>query len=86
MRLCDRGRDFRLGACEGDIRSWLGRDDLRLGRGGDELLAREALGRLRTHLVEADDDRALRRARVEPLDDPLFSAKSGSTRSPNQVS
>jgi hypothetical protein len=44
MRLCDRGRDFRLGACGGDIRSRLGRDDLRLGRGADELLAREALG------------------------------------------
>ena len=54
--------------------------------GPDELLAGEALGRLRTHLVEADDDGALRRRRVEPLDGPLFSAKSGSTRSPNQVS
>src|SRR3954471_12934512 len=57
-----------------------------LRRRADGLLAGVALGRLRTHLVEADDDRALRRRRVEPLDGPLFSAKSGSTRSPNQVS
>jgi hypothetical protein len=59
------------------VRPWLS---------ADELLSREALGRLRPHLVETDDDAALRRCRVEPLDDPLFSAKSGSTRSPNQVS
>jgi hypothetical protein len=52
----------------------------------DDLLSREALGRLRTHLVEADDGAALRRAGVEFLDRPLFAAKSGSTRSPNQVS
>src|SRR5205807_1818481 len=57
-----------------------------LRRRAEGLLAGVALGRLRTHLVEADDDRALRRLRVEPLDDPLFSAKSASTRSPNQVS
>src|SRR5512142_3024166 len=56
---------------------WLGRDGL---------LAGVALGRLWPHLGEADDDGALRRGRVEPVDDPLFSAKAGSTRSPNQVS
>jgi hypothetical protein len=56
------------------------------GRGADELPAREALGRLGPHLVEADDGRALRRRGREPPDDPLLSAKSGSIRSPNQVS
>jgi hypothetical protein len=54
--------------------------------GADGLLPAEALGRLRPHLVEADDDRALGGSRVEFGDDPLFSANSGSTRSPNQVS
>jgi hypothetical protein len=38
----------------------------------DELLAREALGRLGPHLVEVDDDAALRRPGVEFLDRPLL--------------
>src|SRR5260221_10280660 len=49
-------------------------------------LARPALGRFRTHLVETDDDAAGRGGGVELLDLPLFSANSGSTRSPNHVS
>src|SRR3954471_12719724 len=52
----------------------------------DELLAWKAPGRLRPHLVQADHYAADRRRGVELLDDPLFLAKSGSTRSPNQVS
>jgi hypothetical protein len=60
--------------------------DGRLRCGVDDLLSWEALGTLRPHLVEADNGRALRRRGVEGLDDPLFSAKAGSTRSPNQVS
>src|SRR4051812_42522968 len=52
----------------------------------DELLAWKAPGRLRPHLVQADHDAARRRCRVELLDDPLFLAKSDSTRSSNQVS
>jgi hypothetical protein len=55
-------------------------------RGADELLPREALGRLRPPRVQAGDDAALRGRRIEPPDDPLFSAKAGSTRSPNPVS
>jgi hypothetical protein len=55
-------------------------------RGDDGLLAGDALGCLRPHLVKADDDRTRGRLRVEALDRPLFAAKSGSTRSPNQVS
>ena len=58
-----------------------------LGRGWfHELLAWKAPGRLRPHLVQADNYAADRRRGVELLDDPLFLAKSGSTRSPNQVS
>jgi hypothetical protein len=49
-------------------------------------VAREALRRLRTHLVEADDDAAGGSGGVEVLDGPLFAANAGSTRSPNQVS
>src|SRR3954449_259175 len=45
-----------------------------------------ALGRLRAHLVQADDYAAGRCRGVELLDRPLLRAKSGSTRSPNQVS
>jgi hypothetical protein len=57
------------------------------GRGRfHELLAWKAPRRLRPHLVQADHYAARRRRRVELLDDPLFLAKSGSTRSPNQVS
>ena len=52
----------------------------------DELVAREALRRFRPHLVEADDDASRWSSRVEVFDGPLFAAKSGSTRSPNQVS
>ena len=51
-----------------------------------ELLAGIALARLRPHLVDAEDNTAGRRRRVELLDRPLFRAKSGSTRAPNQVS
>src|SRR6187200_239406 len=49
-------------------------------------LARVALAGLRPHLVEADNDTAGRCLRVEVLNGPLFCAKSGSTRAPNQVS
>src|SRR4051812_47808880 len=60
---------------------------LRLGPGRlDEPPARIALGRLRPHLVQADYDAAGRCRGVELLDRPLLRAKSGSTRSPNQVS
>jgi hypothetical protein len=52
----------------------------------DELLAWKAPGRLRPHLLQADHYAARWRRGVELLDDPLFLAKSGSTRSPNQVS
>jgi hypothetical protein len=45
-----------------------------------------ALAGLRPHLVETDDNAAGRWRRVELLDRPLFCAKSGSTRVPNQVS
>src|SRR6478736_5044324 len=51
-----------------------------------KLLARVALAGLRSHLVEADDDAAGRCCCIEALDSPLFCAKSGSTRMPNQVS
>src|SRR5262249_14134777 len=50
------------------------------------LLARETLGRLGPHLVEADDGRPSGLGRVEFFDRPLFAANSGSTFSPNQVS
>src|SRR4051794_909710 len=60
---------------------------LRLGPGRlDEPPARVALGRLRPHLVQADYDAAGRCRGVELLYSPLLRAKSGSTRSPNQVS
>src|SRR3954451_21003437 len=52
----------------------------------NELPARMALGLLRSHLVQADDYAACWRRRVELFDRPLFSAQSGSTRAPNQVS
>src|SRR3954462_6929572 len=66
--------------------------DLLSGRFGlgtrrpNELPAWMALGLLRSHLVQADDYAAGRRRRIELFDRPLFSAKSGSTRAPNQVS
>ena len=40
----------------------------------------------RAHFVQADHTAARRRRGVEGFDLPLFSAKAGSTRSPNQVS
>ena len=49
-------------------------------------LAGEGLGALRPHLIKADDYAACRRRGVERRDPPLFSANSGSTRSPNHVS
>src|SRR3954449_7319102 len=52
----------------------------------DQLPARMAPGLLRSHLVQADDYAACRRRRIELFDRPLFFAKSGSTRAPNQVS
>src|SRR5258708_11321455 len=52
----------------------------------DEVVAREALRRFRTHLVETDDATACGSSRVESFDGPLFSAQLGSTRSPNQIS
>jgi hypothetical protein len=58
-----------------------------LGRGRfHELPARKAPGRLWTHFVQANHDAARRRRGVELLDDPLFLAKSGSTRAPNRGS
>ena len=48
--------------------------------------ARVALGADGAHLVQADNYAAIGRCGVERLDAPLFSANSGSTRSPNQVS
>src|SRR5918998_2031757 len=48
--------------------------------------ARVALGAHWPHLVQAEDYAARRRCGVERFDPPLFSANSGSTRSPNQVS
>src|SRR3954469_17356280 len=62
----------------GPLRLWPGRLD--------QALPGIALARLRPHLVEADDYAALWRRGVELLDGPLFSAKFGSTRTPNQVS
>ena len=58
----------------------------RLGLGMDELLAWETLGTGGSHFVEADDDRVLGRLGIKFVDEPLFFAKLGSTRSPNQVS
>ena len=52
----------------------------------DRAPAGTAPGRLRPHLVEADDYAALWRGGVEALKDPLLRANSGSTRAPNQVS
>src|SRR4029434_1498518 len=52
----------------------------------DDAPAGVAPGRLRPHLVEADDYAALGRGGVEALEHPLLRANSGSTRAPNQVS
>src|SRR4051794_7402397 len=60
---------------------------LRFGRGRlDHAPAGVAPGRLRSHLVEADDYAARGRGGVEALDRPLLRSNSGSTRAPNQVS
>src|SRR5579863_4356311 len=45
-----------------------------------------ALGRFWPHFIETDHNASLGRLGVEGRDGPLFSAKSGSTRSPNQHS
>src|SRR5215211_4831119 len=52
----------------------------------NQVAARIALGADGAHLVQADGYAALGWCGVECLDAPLFSANSGSTRSPNQVS
>src|SRR5215213_1177934 len=60
---------------------------LRFGRGRlDRAPAGVTLGRLRPHLVEADDYAALGWGGVEALERPLLRSTSGSTRAPNQVS
>lgn len=52
----------------------------------DKFVAREALGRFRTHLIQTHDDAILRWAKVQRFYRPLLAANSGSTRSPNRVS
>src|SRR5512141_738988 len=52
----------------------------------DQATAGMTPGRFRPHFVQADRHAVRRRLRVELRDAPLFSANSGSTRSPNQVS
>src|SRR3954452_20347171 len=60
---------------------------LRFGRGRlDRAPAGVTLGRLRPHLVEADDYAARGWGGVEALERPLLRSNSGSTRAPNQVS
>jgi hypothetical protein len=60
---------------------------LRFGTGRlDHAPAGIAPGRLRPHLVEANDYAALGRSGVEALERPLLRSNSGSTRAPNQVS
>ncbi|HEY7543988.1 MAG TPA: hypothetical protein VID27_03855, partial [Blastocatellia bacterium] len=51
-----------------------------------KLFARIAFGSNWSHLIQADHPTAFRWGGIEPLDAPLFSANSGSTRSPNQDS
>src|SRR5690242_12722596 len=51
-----------------------------------DALARPTLGRLWPHLIQTHDNTPLRRLYIERFSRPLFAAKSGSTRSPNQVS
>src|SRR5215831_17718468 len=64
------------------LTSTLGRERWLGGRGhAHELLLREALGRFRTHLIQADHDTPCRRVRIEYLNTPLFLANSRSTRS-----
>src|SRR5919199_4495640 len=60
---------------------------LRFRRGRlDRAPAGVAAGRVRPHLVEADDYAALGRGGVEAAGRPLLRSNSGSTRAPNQVS
>src|SRR3954454_10836447 len=60
---------------------------LRFGTGRlEQTPAGVAPGRIRPHLVEADDYAALGRGGVEAFDRPLLRSNSGSTRAPNQVS
>ncbi len=62
-------------------------DPPRTGRiGTDQTGAAMAFGALRSHLIQADHDAVGRWGLVEGDDRPLFSAKAGSTRSPNHVS
>lgn len=58
----------------------------RLRNGANGLPPRITSRRQRPHCVEADYDAAVGRLGVERFDAPFFSAKSGSTRSPNHVS
>src|SRR5260370_30147161 len=53
---------------------------------GAHLLAGKRLGRLGSQLVQIDHDAAFWWRAVELFNRPLFRAKSGSTRAPNQVS
>src|SRR5579875_1178651 len=53
---------------------------------GNGLLTREGFGRFRPPFVQTDHETARWRLRIESLNGPLFCAKSGSTRAPNQVS
>ena len=55
------------------------------GLDGHQLLARNTLGALRPPRIQAYYDTMGWRRRVERRDAPLFSAKAGATRSPNQV-
>src|SRR5215510_9316263 len=57
-----------------------------LGLGPHRPLTQSALGALWPHLIQADHDATLGRRGVERFNTLLFFAKSGSTRSPNQVS
>ena len=62
---------------------WLARLSLRLSM--DHLFAQKALGRLRSHLIEAEGHTGWRWGGVETDDGPLFSANLGSTRSPIRI-
>src|ERR1051325_2284324 len=60
---------------------------LRFGSGRlDHAPAGIAAGRLRPHLVEADNEAVPGRGGIEALDHPLLRSNCGSTRTPNQVS
>jgi hypothetical protein len=52
----------------------------------DQAPAGVAAGRLRPHLVQADDYATRGRGGVEALNRPLLCSNCGSTRAPNQVS